>query len=168
MMKLIYCLTAVALASCSAPSAIRSSGDFSPDYGSRDTPSSFDFNVKNGNGDTLVIRYFYGKLFVNEKIQSATKAFDLEPTPEDWSAFRQSMDSIEIWEWNSGVDPGEPNFWTLNLHIDGHDLDINGTHFNRNGWNTFASAVEKLIRHKSPLIEASKRIGEHGVAPNGA
>jgi hypothetical protein len=163
-MKLIYSLIAVSvpLVSCSAPSVGRPTGNYSPDYASRDTPSSFDFNIKNGDGDTLIIRYFYGKVFVSEKIVSVTKSFDLEPAAEDWSAFRQAMNSVGVWEWNSGVDPGEPDFWALSLHVDGHDVDINGTHFNRDGWNAFASAIEKLIKHRSPLIEASKSSGENG------
>lgn len=166
-MKPICCLIVVAICSCSAPSTGRLSGDFSPDNRSGDSPSSFDFNIKNGSGDTLILRYFFGKLFVMEKFQSVTKAFDLQPTAEEWTAFRRSVESVGIWEWSGGVDPGQPDFWSLNIYLDGHDLDINGTYFDRKGWNTFASSIETLIRRKSPIMEASKISGEQAGGGNG-
>jgi len=154
-------LVAFSIVCCSSTSNPRIFADYAPDY-SADLPTKLDFSIKNGAGDTLILHYFFGKVFVTERIAGDSRSFEITPSNQDWSSFWTAMDGVNIWEWNSSVDPEEPVFWTFEGSHGTREVQMSGTHFNRGvngglsngreGWNIFAQALEKLISHDSKLL----------------
>lgn len=114
---LLLPLLTLALASCTAhkqalPQDSAPLGA-TPDYGGSDLPGTLDFSIKNATDDALVVHYFYGKLYVTDTREGKTVAYKVTPSAAEWESFWKAMDSVALWEWSSSVDPGEPDFWSL-------------------------------------------------------
>lgn len=157
-------MLALSWVSCSGPKLHSVTGDFSPDYGAP-LPGELEFNIKHGREDSLIVHYFWGKLFVAEEVGSRTRAFNLEPSAQDWAEFWRSVQSVDIWNWGNGVDPGQSDYWLLRLKLGYHEISIDGTHFDRGlngelspkkeGWIVLTAAVQRLMHHDSVILRKS-------------
>ncbi|WP_035601580.1 hypothetical protein [Haloferula sp. BvORR071] len=137
-------------------------------------PAGFDFSMKRhtlddpppSEQDALTIHFFEGKLYISDKRDGNTEAYDLTPSREDWQSFWKAADPISLWQWKSEVDPGEPDFvWSLDMKQQDRENVVNGNHFHRGrdgspsqgkeGWIVFTTALQRLIRHEIPILQES-------------
>lgn len=95
-MRIFLLWITLILVGCKAAIPPSGSNDSLQNAGSRDTPSVLEFDLKNGEGDALAVRYLNGKLLVTEQVGQKTAAYDRTPTEDDWNSFWVSLGKIQI------------------------------------------------------------------------
>jgi hypothetical protein len=70
------------------------------------------------------------------------------PTREEWLAFRQVLDTIDVFKWRKEyVDPRvlDGTSWSVRLVIDGRTVESEGSNKYPPGFERFRSALEALL-----------------------
>lgn len=77
------------------------------------------------------LRWEQGKLFYDrwDYEYEDKKSVELHPTDEAWQAFWDSMDAIQVWEWEREYEPGKFSRgmrWKVELAFDGRSVKSAG------------------------------------------
>jgi hypothetical protein len=122
------------------------------------TPKKFSAVIGGFFGPTYVVELRDGSLHYTEHKKHTgpgpkpTASATLTPTPEQWRAFRESIDQLNVWRWHRDYSDNaiaDGTQWRLNIEYADHMLKTQGSNEYPKHLDRYLAAVQKLLGGRS-------------------